>query len=84
MGQINSAGATIDLHIAKRLRSRRRHLGLTQAQIAVSIGVRFQQIQKYECAANRVSAARLWHLAQVLEVAPNYFFEGLSVSADSA
>lgn len=68
----------IDLHIGRRLRSRRTHLGLTQAQVAVSVGVRFQQIQKYECAANRISAARLWLLAYVLEVPPSYFFDGLN------
>ena len=46
----------IDLHVGKRLRRRRRLLGLTQQQLAESIGIRFQQIQKYECGANRVSA----------------------------
>jgi len=39
--------------------------------------VRFQQIQKYECAANRMSAARLWQLAEVLEVPVSYFYDGL-------
>jgi len=67
----------VDLHIAKRLRNRRKYLGLTQVQIGISAGVRFQQIQKYECAANRISAARLWRLAQALQVTTGYFFEGL-------
>lgn len=69
----------VDLHIAKRLRDRRRRLGLTQLQIGTRVGVRFQQIQKYECAANRVSAARLWRLAEALEVTTSYFFEGLNI-----
>lgn len=68
----------IDLHLGKRMRRRRRLLGLTQQQLADSCGVRFQQIQKYECGANRVSAARLYRIASALEVPVNYFFEGLS------
>ena len=56
-----------------RLRRRRRLLGLTQQQLAGACGVRFQQIQKYECGANRISAARLWQLAEVLEVPISYF-----------
>lgn len=68
----------IDVHLGRRLRRRRRLLGLTQQQLAAVCGVRFQQIQKYECAANRMSAARLWQLAEVLEVPVSYFYEGLS------
>jgi len=68
----------IDIHLGRRLRRRRRILGLTQQQLAGACGVRFQQIQKYECAANRMSAARLWQLSEVLEVPVSYFYEGLS------
>ena len=67
----------IDLHVGKRLRRRRRLLGLTQQQLAESIGIRFQQIQKYECGANRVTASRLYELAVALNVPVNYYFEGL-------
>jgi len=67
----------IDVHLGRRLRRRRRLLGLTQQQLAGACGVRFQQIQKYECAANRMSAARLWQLAEVLQVPVSYFYEGL-------
>jgi transcriptional regulator with XRE-family HTH domain len=67
----------IDVHIGKRMRRRRRLLGLTQQAVAGVCGVRFQQIQKYECGANRVSAARLWLLSQALEVPVGYFFDGL-------
>jgi transcriptional regulator with XRE-family HTH domain len=73
----------IDFHLGKRMRRRRRLLGLTQQQLAESCGVRFQQIQKYECGANRVSAARLWKIAGALEVQMNYFFEGLAEGAAS-
>ena len=68
----------IDLHLGKRLRRRRRLLGLTQQQLANAVGIRFQQIQKYECGANRISAARLWQLAEALEVAVAYFYDGIS------
>jgi len=67
----------IDRHLGKRLRQRRRMLGHTQQQIAEAVGVRFQQIQKYECGANRISAARLWLLAKALEAPVGSFFEGL-------
>ncbi|KND47068.1 MAG: transcriptional regulator, Cro/CI family [Parcubacteria bacterium C7867-004] len=68
----------IDIHLGRRLRRRRRLLGLTQQELAHACGVRFQQIQKYECAANRMSAARLWQLAEALEVPVSYFYEGLT------
>ncbi len=68
----------IDLHLGKRLRRRRRLLGLTQQQLAQAVGIRFQQIQKYECGANRISAARLFQLAKALETPINYFYDGLS------
>lgn len=77
---LNMANA-IDLHVGKRLRRRRRLLGLTQQQLAESIGIRFQQIQKYECGANRVTASRLYELAVALNVPVNYFFEGLQAAA---
>ena len=73
-------GNDIDLHLGKRLRRRRRLLGLTQQQLADAVGVRFQQIQKYECGANRISAARLWRLSEALEVPVGYFYDGLSAT----
>jgi transcriptional regulator with XRE-family HTH domain len=74
----------IDLHVGKRLRRRRRLLGLTQQQLAESVGIRFQQIQKYECGANRVSASRLFELAESLDVPVQYFYEGLSHRDEAA
>jgi transcriptional regulator with XRE-family HTH domain len=74
----------IDLHLGKRLRRRRRLLGLTQQQLALSVGIRFQQIQKYECGANRISAARLWQLAEALETPVGYFYDGLAEAASRA
>ncbi|HEY9217596.1 MAG TPA: helix-turn-helix transcriptional regulator [Phenylobacterium sp.] len=71
-------GSEIDVHLGKRLRRRRRLLGLTQQQLAGACGVRFQQIQKYECGANRISASRLWQLSEALQVPVAYFYDGLS------
>jgi transcriptional regulator with XRE-family HTH domain len=70
--------SNIDLHLGKRLRRRRRLLGLTQQQLAGACGVRFQQIQKYECGANRISASRLWQLSEALEVPVGYFYDGFA------
>ena len=69
--------AVIDAHIGQRIRRRRRQLGLTQNQLAVACGVRFQQIQKYESGANRIAASRLWKIAQALQVPLGDFFDGL-------
>ena len=68
----------IDVYVGKRIRRRRRLLGLTQQQLAIQIGVRFQQVQKYECGANRITAARLFSLGEALHVSANHFFEGYS------
>jgi transcriptional regulator with XRE-family HTH domain len=72
----------IDRHLGKRLRQRRRLLGQTQQQIAEAVGVRFQQIQKYECGSNRISAARLWLLAKALDAPVGSFFEGIDDDID--
>jgi DNA-binding XRE family transcriptional regulator len=68
----------VDILVGRQLRRRRRILGLTQQQVGEAVGVRFQQIQKYECASNRMSVAMLWKLACVLDVDLDYFFSGAS------
>ncbi|GGE41253.1 transcriptional regulator [Primorskyibacter flagellatus] len=67
----------VDVHVGKRIRHRRWLVGMTQQQLAESVGIKFQQIQKYETGANRVSASRLWDIADALEVPVSFFFEGL-------
>lgn len=69
---------SIDVYVGKRLRRRRRLLGMTQQSLGEQVGIRFQQIQKYECAANRISASRLFDLSEALHVPVQYFYEGLS------
>lgn len=76
--------AEIDLHLGRRLRRRRRLLGLTQRQLGDRVGIRFQQIQKYECGANRISAARLWELAEALQTPVSYFYDGAGESPDNS
>lgn len=66
-----------DLHVGKRLRRRRRLLGMTQQDLAGMVGVRFQQIQKYECGANRITSSRLFELSKALNVSVQYFFDGM-------
>ncbi len=72
----------VDIHIGKRLCQRRWQIGITQKVLAEKTGVQFQQIQKYEAGINRVSASRLWDIAEVLEVPVSWFFEGLKPGTD--
>ena len=74
----------VDVHVGKRVRHRRWLIGMTQQQLAERVGIKFQQIQKYETGANRVSASRLWDIAEALDVPVSFFFEGLSDTADMA
>ena len=67
----------VDAHVGKRIRHRRWMVGMTQQQLAEKVGIKFQQIQKYETGMNRVSASRLWDIADALGVGIAFFFEGL-------
>ncbi|MBC7133966.1 MAG: helix-turn-helix transcriptional regulator [Roseovarius sp.] len=67
----------VDVHVGKQIRHRRWLMGMTQQQLAEAVGIKFQQIQKYETGANRVSASRLWDIAEALGVEVSFFFEGL-------
>lgn len=71
----------VDAHVGKRIRHRRWMVGMTQQQLAEKVGIKFQQIQKYETGMNRVSASRLWDIAATLGVPIAFFFEGLSSGA---
>ena len=65
----------IDVHVGSRIRLRRTLLGISQEGLAEQIGLTFQQVQKYERGANRVSSSRLFDLAGILDVPLSYFFE---------
>ena len=72
----------VDVHVGKRIRHRRWMVGMTQPQLGEIVGIKFQQIQKYETGMNRVSASRLWDIAAALDVAISFFFEGIDTAAD--
>ncbi len=74
----------VDVHVGKRIRQRRWMNGTTQQQLAEAVGIKFQQIQKYETGMNRVSASRLWDIAHVLKVDISFFFEGIDQEAPDA
>lgn len=67
----------VDVHVGKRIRHRRWTIGMTQQQLAEAVGIKFQQIQKYETGMNRVSASRLWEISRAMEVPVAFFFEGI-------
>lgn len=66
----------IDAHVGIRIRDRRVQLGITQECLGKSIGITFQQIQKYERAANRVSASKLLQISERLDVPVSFLFDG--------
>ena len=68
----------IDVHVGKRVRLRRTLLGMSQEQLGEALDITFQQVQKYERGANRVSASRLWDISQILDVSIGYFFDDMS------
>ena len=67
-----------DMHVGKRVRLRRTLLGMSQEQLGAELNVTFQQVQKYERGANRISASRLWDISQILDVPISYFFDDMS------
>ena len=68
----------VDTHVGQRVRRRRWMLGMTQQQLGEAVGIKFQQIQKYETGMNRVSASRLYDIATALDVPVSFFFEGVA------
>ena len=66
----------VDVHVGRRVRERRIELGISQEKLAAELGLTFQQVQKYERAANRISASRLYRMGMTLGVDVPYFFEG--------
>ncbi|NQY13187.1 MAG: helix-turn-helix transcriptional regulator [Henriciella sp.] len=73
----------VDRLVGDRIRRRRILMGLTQDQLGDSLGISYQQIQKYETGANRVSAGRLYLIATRLDVSPGWFFDPVKSDASS-
>jgi len=74
----------VDVHVGQKVRRRRWMVGMTQQQLAEKVGIKFQQIQKYETGMNRVSASRLWDIAEALEVSVSFFFEDIDDEKSAA
>jgi transcriptional regulator with XRE-family HTH domain len=74
----------VDKHVGSRVRMRRMMLGMSQEALGGALGLTFQQVQKYEKGVNRVSASRLQHISQILQVPVPFFFEGAPGGAEGA
>jgi len=76
-----SAPHPVDVHVGSRVRFRRHVMGMSQTELGEQIGVTFQQIQKYERGTNRISASRLFMIANILNAPIEFFFAGLDANA---
>ncbi len=74
----------IDIHVGKRLRTRRTMMGLSQEAVAKAVGITFQQVQKYEKGTNAMNANRLYEFAQFMSVPVAYFFDGMERGASAS
>src|SRR4051812_13651265 len=74
----------VDVHVGNRVRLRRTLLGMSQEKLGESLGLTFQQVQKYERGANRIGASRLWDLSRVLDCPVAFFFEEMDRETESA
>jgi len=74
----------VDVHVGQRIKLRRTLMGMTQGKLGECIGLTFQQLQKYERGANRVSASKLWQLGNVLKVPISFFFDDMPQSVKDA
>ena len=74
----------IDVHVGAQLRLRRKARGFSQEALAKSVGLTFQQLQKYERGSNRISASKLYEFARLLECPVAYFFDGVGDGDDNA
>lgn len=71
----------VDRHVGRRVCEKRIALGYNQTDLGQALGVTFQQVQKYEKGANRISASKLWDISRFFRVDIGYFFEGLTSQA---
>ena len=79
MTDYKKIGNPVDRHVGARIRMQRLVRGVSQTELGIAVGVSFQQVQKYEKGVNRVGASRLQQIANVLAVAPDFFFGGTSI-----
>lgn len=74
----------VDRHVGRRVCEKRISLGYNQSDLGRALGLTFQQIQKYEKGANRISASKLWDIARFFNVDIGYFFQGLAAQPGMA
>jgi len=74
----------VDVHVGKKLKEIRTQRGFSQTDVAQRVGISFQQVQKYETGSNRIAASRLFELANVFEVHPGSFFDGLELTYEKS
>lgn len=74
----------VDRHVGRRVCEKRISLGYNQSDLGRALGLTFQQIQKYEKGANRISASKLWDIARFFKVDVGYFFQGLNAQPGTA
>jgi transcriptional regulator with XRE-family HTH domain len=74
------APSQIDVHVGERIRQLRQQRGMSQPELAERLGIRYQQFQKYESGANRISAGRLYEIARIMGVGLPWFYVGLDLS----
>jgi transcriptional regulator with XRE-family HTH domain len=74
----------VDVHVGGRVRMRRKLISVSQGRLADALGLTFQQVQKYELGANRISASKLYEIAKILKVPIAFFFLGLADTATNA
>lgn len=70
----------VDLHVGRRIRQRRKIVRMSQSELAAQLDMSFQNVQKYERGATRISASVLWHAARILDVPVGYFFDGADIT----
>lgn len=81
---INKQPHHVDVHVGARVKQRRLLRGLSQEQLGTSLGLTFQQVQKYEKGTNRISSSRLWEIASILGVPISFFYDGLKEKSSGA
>ncbi|WP_299025290.1 helix-turn-helix transcriptional regulator [uncultured Sulfitobacter sp.] len=74
----------VDVHVGRKLKQIRTLKRFSQTDVAQRLGLSFQQIQKYEIGSNRIAASRLFELAQIFDISPSYFFEGIEGSMQNS
>lgn len=78
IGEAGNAPHPVDVHVGRRVCEKRIALSLSQSDLGRALSLTFQQIQKYEKGANRISASKLWDIARFFKVDIGYFFDGLA------